>query len=61
MGPMLNKNSGYIQNWNAMYSCGDRDAYSTSGRAFRGFNSARFWLSNYATYSNPNVGFRPVL
>ena len=57
---MLNKNSGYIQNWNAMYSWG-QDAYSTSGRAFRGFNSARFWLSNYATYSNPYVGFRPVL
>ena len=57
---MLNKNSGYIQNWNAMYSWG-QDAYSTSGRAFRGFNSARFWLSNYATYSNLYVGFRPVL
>ena len=57
---MLDKNSGYIQNWNAMYSWG-QDAYSTSGRAFRGFNSARFWLSNYATYSNPYVGFRPVL
>ena len=57
---MLNKNSGYIQNWNEMYSWG-QDAYSTSGRAFRGFNSARFWLSNYATYSNLYVGFRPVL
>ena len=57
---MLNKNSGYIQNWNILYSWG-QDAYSTSGRAFRGFNSARFWISNFATYSNPYVGFRPVL
>ena len=32
---MLNKNSGYIQNWNAMYSWG-QDAYSTSRRASRG-------------------------
>ena len=36
-------------------------SYSASGRAFRGFNSARFWISNFATYSNPYVGFRPVL
>ena len=57
---MLNKNSGYIQNWNILYSWG-QDAYSASGRAFRGFNSARFWISNFATYSNPYVGFRPVL
>ena len=57
---MLNKNSGYIQNWNAMYSWG-QDAYSTSNRARRGYSSARFWNYNNATYSYPNVGFRPVL
>ena len=49
---MLNKNSGYIQNWNAMYSWG-QDAYSTSGRAFRGFNSARFRLCLLYTYTSP--------
>ena len=57
---LLDKNDGYIKNWNILYSWG-QDAYSASGRAFRGFNSARFWISNFATYSNPYVGFRPVL
>ena len=57
---ILDKNIGYIKNWNILYSWG-QDAYSASGRAFRGFNSARFWISNFATYSNPYVGFRPVL
>ena len=57
---MLNKNSGYIQNWNAMYSWG-QDAYSTSYRAVRGYYSARYWYDHTATYSGPDVGFRPVL
>ena len=59
---MLNKNSGYIQNWNKMYSWG-QDTYSAdeSRRAVRGCNSARCWINNNATYSNPYVGFRPVL
>ena len=57
---MLNKNSGYIQNWNAMYSWG-QDAYSTSRRASRGYDSARYWSSSLATISYSNVGFRPVL
>ena len=57
---MLNKNSGYIQNWNEMYSWG-QDAYSTSFRAIRGYNSARFWSYYYASHSSPYVGFRPVL
>ena len=57
---MLNKNSGYIQNWNEMYSWG-QDAYSTSGRAVRGYTSARLWDNVNATYSAPRVGFRPVL
>ena len=30
-------------------------------RAFRGYDSARYWSSNRATYSVPIVGFRPVL
>ena len=57
---MLNKDSGYIQNWNAMYSWG-QDAYSTSYRAVRGYDSARYWSHDYATNSTPLVGFRPVL
>ena len=60
---MLNKNSGYIQNWNKMFSWG-QDTFSSgnaSGRAVRGYLSARFWIYNYATTSTPNLGFRPVL
>ena len=59
---MLNKNSGYIQNWNKMYLWGqDTFSGSTSARAFRGYGSARLWYYTYATYSFPRVGFRPVL
>ena len=59
---MLNKDSGYIQNWNGMYSWG-QDAFSggASYRAVRGCDSARYWISVNASYSNPSVGFRPVL
>jgi len=57
---MLNKNSGYIQNWNKMYSWG-QDAYSTLRRAIRGYNSARTWNDDNATHSYPLLGFRPVL
>ena len=59
---MLNKDSGYIQNWNGMYSWG-QDAFSggASYRAIRGYNSARIWVSINAAYSSPDVGFRPVL
>ena len=59
---MLNKNSGYIQNWNKMYLWGqDVSSVDASYRALRGYNSARIWLGNSATYSISYVGFRPVL
>ena len=59
---MLNKDSGYIQNWNEMYSWGqDTVSGDASRRAIRGYSSARTWLGNGATYSDPRVGFRPVL
>ena len=59
---MLNKNSGYIQNWNKMYLWGqDTFSGSTSFRALRGFSSARFWINYRASTSSPIVGFRPVL
>ena len=59
---MLNKNSGYIQNWNILYSWG-QDTYFGGAllRAVRGLGSARCWSSNSTTYSAPYVGFRPVL
>lgn len=59
---VLNKNSGYIQNWNKIYLWGqDTVSGNASYRARRGYSSARYWYSNSATYSNPYVGFRPVL
>ena len=59
---MLNKNSGYIQNWNKIYLWGqDTVSGNASYRARRGYSSARCWSSNSTTYSAPYVGFRPVL
>ena len=59
---ILDKNSGYIQNWNKMYSWGqDTSSAAESHRAVRGYNSARFWLNLNASSSLPSVGFRPVL
>ena len=59
---MLNKNSGYIQNWNKIYLWGqDTVSGNASYRARRGYSSARYWYSNNATHSYLFVGFRPVL
>ena len=59
---MLNKDSGYIQNWNEMYSWGqDTVSVDASIRAIRGYHSARNWSSRNATLFYPNLGFRPVL
>ena len=61
---MLNKNSGYIQNWNDMYLYlwgQDTVSRNASRRAVRGCASPRFWINCDATYSDPSVGFRPVL
>ena len=59
---MLNKNSGYIQNWNKMYSWGqDTSSAAESLRAIRGYYSARYWSRSNAANSSPYVGFRPVL
>ena len=59
---MLDKDEGHIKNWSNMYSWG-QDAFSggASYRAVRGCDSARYWISVNAAYSNPRVGFRPVL
>lgn len=59
---MLNKDSGYIQNWNGMFSWGqDVSSGGASSRADRGYTSARYWDNIGATISLPYVGFRPVL
>ena len=59
---MLNKDSGYIQNWNKMYSWGqDTSSAAESFRAYRGYNSARFWYYTSSSFRNVYLGFRPVL
>ena len=59
---ILDKNDGYIKNWNKVHSWG-QDTWSTfaSHRVNRGHNSARYWYSYDATYSYARLGFRPVL
>ena len=59
---MLNKDSGYIQNWNKMYLWG-QDTFSgnASCRAVRGYHSARFWGYFSSSGRNVSLGFRPVL
>lgn len=59
---VLDKNSGYVKNWNKMCSWGqDTSSYELWYRALRGYSSARFWDHYYASNSPPSVGFRPVL
>ena len=59
---VLDKNSGYVKNWNDIYSWGqDTTRYDSSHRAVRGCDSARRWNNGSASYSFPYVGFRPVL
>ena len=60
---ILDKDSGYIKNWSEMSSSGQDTPGNTTAsyRAVRGYYSARFWFSSNATYSDPGVGFRPVL
>ena len=59
---MLNKDSGYIQNWNGMFSWG-QDAYSgdASSRAIRGYVSARGYGWDASSRRSASYGFRPVL
>ena len=59
---VLDKNSGYVKNWNDIYSWGqDTSSYESWYRAVRGSNSARYWSNGYASTSHPLVGLRPVL
>ena len=59
---VLDKNSGYVKNWNDIYSWGqDTSSYESWYRAVRGCFSARLWDNRNATSSRPLVGFRPVL
>ncbi|MFR6446571.1 MAG: InlB B-repeat-containing protein [Ruminococcus sp.] len=59
---VLDKNSGYIKNWNDIYSWGqDTTRYNSSLRAIRGYDSGRRWNDDDATDFLPLVSFRPVL
>ena len=59
---MLNKDSGYIQNWNEMYSRGqDTVSDDASHRAFRGYTSARGYGWDTSSRRHAFYGFRPVL
>ena len=57
---ILDKDNGYIQNWNKIISWG-QDTYSTSIPAVRGDHSARFWGYFSSSGRNVSLGFRPVL
>ena len=51
-----------LWNWTGVYTwCQETYSSNTSYRALRGYDSARLWNLNNATYSGPYVGFRPVL
>ena len=59
---ILDKDSGYIKNWDGMNSWGqDTRKDSESGRVHRGLNSARYSSASTGTYSGSSLGFRPVL
>ena len=59
---ILDKDSGYIKNWNGIYSWGqDTTRYNSSLRAIRGYDSGRHWNDDDATDFLPLVSFRPVL
>ena len=60
---ILDKNDGYIKNWDGMFSWG-QDTFERGtepNRAVRGLDSARHWSDFHAMDSRPFVGFRPVL
>ena len=57
-------NSAHNQLWHwvGVYSwCQETWAENASSRAYRGYDSARYWDYYNATYRYANVGFRPVL
>ena len=57
---MLNKNSGYIKNWNGIYSWRqDTTRYNSSYRAVRGYSSARYWNDIQCYVLQPERRFPP--
>ena len=59
---VLDKNSGYIKNWNYMGSWGqDTSSKYSDHCATRGHNSARYWYYPAPFFQSEPLGFRPVL
>ena len=59
---LLDKDDGYIKNWNGIFSCGQDSVIRLSWRrTVRGYYSSRFCGHRHAAGQNPQVGFRPVL
>ena len=59
---ILDKDNGYIKHSSREYSWGqDTNRNASVIRAVRGYNSARHWKAQYATFSDSYHGFRPVL
>ena len=59
---LLDKDDGYIKNWNGIFSCGQDTVIRLSWRrTVRGYYSSRFCGHRHAAGQNPQVGFRPVL
>ena len=59
---LLDKDDGYIKNWNGIFSCGQDTVIRLSWRrTVRGHYSSRFCGHRHAAGQNPQVGFRPVL
>ena len=60
---ILDKNSGYVKNWNGIISSWGQDVCSGSAshRAVRGFYSARSWAYTLSSNQHVTLGFRPVL
>ncbi len=58
----LNSTHNQFWNWYYVYSwCQETYSGNSSSRAFRGYDSARYWVYYDATYQYANLGFRPVL
>ena len=59
---LLDKDDGYIKNWNGIFSCGQDTVIRLPWRrTVRGHYSSRFCGHRDAAGQNPQVGFRPVL
>ena len=59
---LLNKDAGFIKNWNTSLSWGqDTGSYDPSYRALRGSYSARLWYFDSSSIVTPIHGFRPAL